>query len=178
MPCTCGPAVAITPRDSRRWHTSARSRSVFDTYLLGTPIFSQGPLLKRLRINPWRNHLEMYYAIDLGENTNLKSVHFGRIKPFNQLSGLHIRKPLVWMQMMLSQIKSSQMEELRFLIEVDFFHDLNQIDWIKLADLFTQPRFSGLKKIRFDVQRVGCVNASSAEEWIKPELLPGHSFDS
>jgi hypothetical protein len=113
----------------------------------------------------------MYYAINLGEHTNLKSIHFGRIK-LNQLSGFHIRPPLVWMQMMLSQIKSSQMEELRFLIEVDFFHDLNQIDWNMLADLFARPRFSGLKKIQFDVQRVGCVNTSSADGWIRRKL-PG-----
>jgi len=111
----------------------------------------------------------MYHAIDLGQNTNLRSVHFGRIK-INQVSYVYGKEPLSWMQMMISQINSSQMEELRFLIEVDFFHDLNRIDWNMLDRLFTQPRFSRLKKIQFDVQRVGCVNSSSAGIWIKPKL--------
>jgi len=91
----------------------------------------------------------MYYAIDIRHNTNLRFLHFGRIK-LNQLSKYHKIKPVVWMQMVVSQINSSQIKELRFLIEVDFFHDLKQINWNLLENLFAQPHFSGLKKIWFD----------------------------
>jgi hypothetical protein len=72
--------------------------------------------------------------------------------------------------MVLSQINSSHMEELRFWIEVDFFHDLNQVDWDMLAELFAQPHFARLKKLHFDVQRFGCLNTSSAGVWIRRRL--------
>jgi hypothetical protein len=111
----------------------------------------------------------MYYAIDIRHNTNLRFLHFGRIK-LNQLSKYHKIKPVVWMQMVVSQINSSQIKELRFLIEVDFFHDLKQINWNLLENLFAQPHFSGLKKIWFDVDRVGCLDPSSAGVWIRRKL--------
>lgn len=119
---------------------------------------------------PTNQYAGMYYAINLAHNTNLRCLHFGRIK-LNELSGSHWKAPLVWMEMVLSQITSSQMEELRFWIEVDFYHDLNRIDWDMLARLFAQPCFSGLKILHFDVQRFGYVNVNSAGEWIRHQLL-------
>jgi len=114
---------------------------------------------------------DMYYSINLGHNTNLRSIHFSQIRlNIDHLSGFYGRTPLVWMQMVIAQINSPQMEELRFLIEVNFFNDLNQIDWNMLAHIFAQPHFSRLKKIHFDIERVGCSDPGSPGIWIRRNL--------
>jgi hypothetical protein len=83
---------------------------------------------------------------------------------------MYKKEPLDWMQMLVSQINSPHMEEIRFWLEVDFFHDLNQIDWHMLAELFAQPHFARLKKLHFDVQRFGWSNTASAGVWVRRRL--------
>jgi hypothetical protein len=116
-------------------------------------------------INHSPNHLGI--RLDLGHNTNLRCVHFG-IK-LNQRRCLYVRT-LAWLPIVVSQIHSPQMEELVFGIEVDFLRDLNKINWNLWANIFAQPQFCGLKKLHFNVLRVGYLNPSRAGAWIRREL--------
>jgi hypothetical protein len=118
--------------------------------------------------NQSRNHPDECRAIDLAHNVNLCSVHFSKID-LDQHEDFQMSSAQ-WMVLIISQIKSSQMEVLKISFLPYAIHDLNRVDWDTLAKLFAQPRFSLLKEICFTILPDAGVDPRLGGELIRRKL--------
>jgi hypothetical protein len=109
------------------------------------------------------------HAIDLAHNVNLRSLHLIDIS-LDRIGNFRTMSDVQWMVLIISQIKSLQMEELKIEIFLEIIHDLNRVDWKALAVLFAQPNFSRLKQICFSISADEGVDPKLGEELIKLKL--------
>ncbi|KAF8575616.1 hypothetical protein K439DRAFT_1664969 [Ramaria rubella] len=82
----------------------------------------------------------------LSSNTSLHTLVLDRLLLIDQTSRLH-----AWIPMLLSQVNSSQFEEVTFRLVLNDIHTLDFLDLERIDDILTGALFPGLKWVNFEM---------------------------
>jgi hypothetical protein len=99
--------------------------------------------------------------IDLAHNISLRSIH---LDDMVIIGGSRKHMALGWIPMILSQIISSRMDEVRLRFWLNVVDELDAVDWAYVQHILAHPRFSSLRGIVFVM--LGQVDRGKARESI------------
>lgn len=83
--------------------------------------------------------------LSLAQNTGLRSLHFGGLS-INVEAGRTFlaRRLFPWVLGMLSQLRSTRLQEITFELEITTVRDLHSLDWARMDAALSRPEFFGL----------------------------------
>jgi hypothetical protein len=99
--------------------------------------------------------------VDLKHNASLESLVIDFLRPTARLA-FHVNA-------ILSQVTSPSINEMEIGIELGYEEELGEIDWHILAQSLSEPKFSALRTLKFDV---GEIDKDEARDLIVANL-PG-----
>ncbi|OCH92083.1 hypothetical protein OBBRIDRAFT_751976 [Obba rivulosa] len=84
--------------------------------------------------------------LSLAQNTGLRSLHFGGLSVRVDTARTFLARRLFpWVLGMLSQLRSTRLEEITFELEITTVHDLDRLDWERMDAILSRLEFLGIE---------------------------------
>jgi hypothetical protein len=118
--------------------------------------------------------------VDLSNNTNLRRIHVHQLILYHLSRDMSLsfslapnqarpRSPYYWLIPILSEIRSSHLEELVFVLWLSAESQLRLIDWVAMTELLLSAPFSSLKGFRFEIMGMGR-DREKVRTWLETRL--------